>query len=83
VVGGFAGWFEIDGAPGPPRWKQGVAVLVALYPTTLLLGFVQRTFAADAPWVPALFVSNVVGIAILTWLLMPLVTRLLAPWLNR
>jgi uncharacterized protein len=83
VVGGFAGWFEIDGAPGPPRWKQGVAVLVALYPTTLLLGFLQRTFAADAPWVPALFVSNVVGIAILTWLLMPLVTRLLAPWLNR
>ena len=83
VVGGFAGWFETEGADRPPRWKQGVAVLVALYPTTLLLGFLQRTLVPDAPWIPALFVSNVVGIAILTWLLMPLVTRLLAPWLNR
>lgn len=82
VVGGFAGWFRVDSSREPPRWKQAVAVLVALFPTTLLLGLVQRTFVTDVHWVPALFVSNVVGIAILTWLLMPLATRLLASWLT-
>ncbi|HVR31871.1 MAG TPA: antibiotic biosynthesis monooxygenase [Acidimicrobiia bacterium] len=83
VVGGFAGWFQIDDTRPPLRWKQAVTVLIALYPTTLGLGFVQRAVAPEAPWVLSLFVSNVVGIAILTWLLMPVVTRLLGRWLQR
>ena len=83
VVGGFAGWFRIDHERQPPRWKQAVTVLIALFPTTLGLGFAQRTLTPDAPWIPALFVSNVVGIAILTWLLMPAVTRVLGKWLQR
>lgn len=83
VVGGFAGWFDVDGNREPPRWKQAVTVLIALYPTTLLLGWIQRGLLPDAPWIPALFVSNVLGIAILTWLLMPAVTRVLARWLQR
>ena len=83
VVGGFAGWFDFDGTTQPPRWKQAVAVLVALFPTTLALGFLQRNLAPGVPWVPALFVSNVLGIAALTWLLMPLVTGWLSRWLSR
>ncbi|MDX1447459.1 MAG: antibiotic biosynthesis monooxygenase [Acidimicrobiia bacterium] len=83
VVGGFAGWFQTDDSRSPRRWKQAVAVLIALYPTTLSLGWLQREFLPDAPWIPALFVSNVVGIAILTWILMPAVTRALARWLRR
>lgn len=83
VVGGFGGWFTADPQQEPKRWKQAVAVLIALFPTTLTLSLLQRWFAADVPWVPALLVSNVVGIAILTWALMPLVTRILAGWLQR
>lgn len=83
VVGGFAGWFQMDRTREPRRWKQGVTVLIALYPTTLSLGWLQQTFLPDVPWMPALFVSNVVGIAILTWLLMPAVTRWLDRWLRR
>ena len=83
VVGGFAGWFPAQGARRPVRWKQAVAVLVALFPTTLTLGLLQRWLVPDAPWVAALLVSNVVGVATLTWLLMPLVTRLLDGWLRR
>lgn len=83
VVGGFGGWFATDPHREPKRWKQAVAVLIALFPTTLALGVLQRWLTPDVPWVAALFVSNVLGIAILTWLLMPVVTRLLAPWLGR
>jgi uncharacterized protein len=81
VVGGFAGWFSTDRAP--QRWKQAVAVLIVLFPTTLGLGLLQRSLAPDMPWMAALFVSNVAGVALLTWLLMPLVTRWLAAWLGR
>jgi antibiotic biosynthesis monooxygenase (ABM) superfamily enzyme len=39
VVGGFGGWFPaVPNRPrGPKRWKQAVAVLLALYPTSLLV----------------------------------------------
>lgn len=82
VVEGFGGWFSST-SNAPVRWKQAIAVLLALYPTTLMLGAVQRTVAPDVPWVPALFVSNVLGVAILTWLLMPFVTTRLRSWLDR
>jgi uncharacterized protein len=83
VVGGFAGWFPAPGLPQPVRWKQAVAVLLALFPTTLTLGFLQRWLVPDIPWTAALFVSNVLGVSVLTWLLMPLVTRWLGGWLRR
>jgi antibiotic biosynthesis monooxygenase (ABM) superfamily enzyme len=83
VIGGFAGWFPVPGLPQPVRWKQAFAVLLALFPTTLTLVFLQRSLVPDAPWVAALFVSNVLGVSTLTWLLMPLVTRWLGGWLRR
>lgn len=82
VVHGFGGWFVTRDERPPPRWKQAVAVLIALYPTTLTLGWLQRTLAPDVPWIPGLFVSNVLGIAVLTWVLMPALTKLLDPWLR-
>jgi len=82
VVGGFGGWFATEAPFTPPKWKQATTVLIALFPMTLTLSLIQGWFAPDVPWVPALFVSNVVGVAILTWILMPLVTTLLRPWLS-
>lgn len=83
VIGGFGGWFVAEKEQAPPRWKQAVSVLIALYPTTFVLSLVQQQFFADAPWMLALFVSNVLGIAALTWLLMPRLTAWLEPWLKR
>jgi uncharacterized protein len=83
VVGGFGGWFPATGARPPVRWKQAVAVLIALYPTTLTLGSLQRWLVPEAPWALALLVTNVLGVATLTWLLMPWLTRRLGPWLKR
>ncbi len=82
VVGGFAGWFAPKTSTAPDQWKTAVVVLLALYPTTLILSLIQRSLFPDVAWVPALFVSNVVGVAILTWALIPFVTRLLSSWLR-
>ena len=83
VVGGFGGWFVAEKAAAPKRWKQATAVLIALYPTTLTLSLLQRQFVSGVAWPLALFVSNVLGILALTWLIMPRLTKLLASWLER
>ncbi len=82
VVEGFSGWFGVTSEKLAPLWKQAVTVLMALYPTTLTLAYVQSKVAPDLHWIPAMFVSNVLGIAILTWVLMPIVTKALAGWLK-
>lgn len=85
VVGGFGGWFPA--APslprGPKRWKQAVAVLLALYPTSLVITAVRSQVAPDLNMVAAVFVANVLGVAVLSFFLMPIVTRWLDAWLSR
>lgn len=82
VVEGFSGWFGVTSEKLAPLWKQAVTVLIALYPTTLTLAYIQSKVMPDVHWIPAMFVSNVLGIAILTWILMPIVTKALAGWLE-
>jgi antibiotic biosynthesis monooxygenase (ABM) superfamily enzyme len=83
VLGGFAGWFTFDGSSEPPRWKQALVVLVALFPIALLITFVRSQLWPGAPMVPAVFIGNVIGISVLTWVVMPPLTRRLAGWLRR
>lgn len=83
VVGGFAGWFGPEGEGGVKRWKQAAVVLLALFPTSVGLTVLRGALLPDLPLLPAVFVTNVVGVAILTWLLMPVLTRLLHGWLRR
>lgn len=83
VVGGFGGWFDATGAAPVKRWKQASVVLLALFPTALVLTVLRREFLPDLSMVPSVLLSNIVGVAILSWGLMPVLTRLLGPWLQR
>ncbi|MBN6054868.1 antibiotic biosynthesis monooxygenase, partial [Nonomuraea sp. RK-328] len=87
VRSAFAGWFRSDGAQGqgaPPAWKQAMSVLLVLYPTVMILdltvGRVLR--GASLPLSVVLFAGNVLSVALLTWVLMPLVNRVFAWWLR-
>lgn len=84
VLGGFAGWFAPSGgSPGVKRWKQACTVLLALFPTSVAITVARDVIAPDLPMVPAVFVGNAIGVAALSWLLMPSLTRWLDPWLRR
>ncbi len=80
VVGGFAGWF----APGrtTPTWKQATLVLLALYPTALVVGFLRNQVAPDLSFPVATFIGNALGVIILSWFLMPPLTRRFQRWLT-
>lgn len=83
VVGGFAGWFP-GGDPKPPkRWKQAALVLLALYPTSLAIGVVRTALWPDLAGPLATLVANAIGVAVLSWVLMPALTRRFRRWLQR
>lgn len=86
VGSGFPGWFRLAAGPGrtaemPPDWKQAMTVLLVLYPTVMLLArWLSPHLGFLAP-ATSMFVGNVVSVALLTWVLMPAVSRALSFWL--
>ena len=84
VMGGLAGWFTLPGrtAPrAPSRPKMAAVTFLGVFPLTSLL---PRSVAALTPgWHP--LAQNVVVtaliVATLTWVVMPLLTRVFARWL--
>lgn len=82
VVGGWGGWFDL-GEDQPRRWKQAVVVLLALYPTILLLTLIDNRWVPDPPLPLDVLMTNIAGVVILTWLLMPRLTRAFNNWLSR
>ncbi len=76
------GWEVLSGQAGP-RWKMALVVWAGVFVTSQLL------YAALAPWSahwPRLLLGALVSgavVAILTWLVLPVVTRWLRGWLQR
>ena len=83
VVGGFAGWFSGTTSATPKQWKQAALVLLALYPTSLAIGVLRDQLYSGLTGPLAVLVGNAIGVAILSWLLMPALTRRFDGWLRR
>jgi antibiotic biosynthesis monooxygenase (ABM) superfamily enzyme len=77
---GLEAWFRSP-VP-PPRWKMAVATLCGVYPTSLFLTYVLGPFPQGLH--PALRTLIVAGcmVGLLTWVVMPQVTKVLKPWLS-
>lgn len=69
----------------PLRWKQTVAILIGMYPANLALSFVISTL----PWwselpIPVRVAIQVIVLApLMTFVMMPAVTRIMRGWLTR
>ncbi|MFE2086516.1 antibiotic biosynthesis monooxygenase [Streptomyces sp. NPDC059460] len=86
VGSAFSGWFRFgegkqDNAPS--NWKQAMTVLLALYPTVMVLNLTEGRWLdkLGVPGYIGLFIGNMLSVSALTWLLMPLVNKALAFWL--
>jgi antibiotic biosynthesis monooxygenase (ABM) superfamily enzyme len=86
LPGGFGPWFAgLDRGPEaapPPSWKFALTVLLALYPTVMLLTVFPGMFTKS--WWPAvaMLLSNALSVSLLQWAVTPVLTRLLVPWLK-
>lgn len=81
VVGGYAGWFSAQRPVA--RWKQTITVLLGIFPISLLVTLIREQVAPDLPMPLAVAVSSAIGVTLLTYVVMPRLTRLLAGWLRR
>lgn len=86
-VTGLEGWFAVNRGPGapvvaPPPWKQAFSVLLALYPTVMLLGVATNPLMNGLNLPLQMLIGNTLSVALLTWLIMPRVSRWLSFWLD-
>ena len=82
VRSGLETWFTVPGqhAPPvpPPRWKMALVTWLALLPQALLLG---QVIPASLPVLVRVSLATAIPVAMLTWVLMPRLTKLLYGWL--
>ena len=95
---GFGQWFSVNAVSmvQTPAWKQAMTVLAVLFAMVSLLNITigdallggwtirgEKIYEGlGLPFPVVVFVGNAIGTALLTWVLMPIVTRLLAWWLD-
>jgi antibiotic biosynthesis monooxygenase (ABM) superfamily enzyme len=95
---GIEGWFdapverpvELEGAPEPveravpPRWKQSVSIWLGFFPVnlafSLLVGFVPGWDGVAVFW--RVLITTLVLTPIMTFWVLPAVTRIIRPWLH-
>lgn len=78
---GLDGWF--NEATRPPRWKQSLVIWLAFFPVSLLFNLLFGGYLSDWSLLSRVFVTTVALTPLMTYLVIPQVTRLLAPWLQR
>lgn len=95
---GFGQWFSVNATAmvQTPAWKQAMTVLAVLFPMVSIVNITigdavgggwtiegQSIYKGlGLPFPMVVFIGNTIGTILLTWVLMPLVTRLLAWWLD-
>jgi antibiotic biosynthesis monooxygenase (ABM) superfamily enzyme len=95
---GFSQWSALNASATAqvPAWKQAMTALAVLYAMVSVLNITLGNFIGKGlrvegrpvlsglglPFPLVVFVGNAVGTILLTWVLMPVVTRLLNWWLS-
>ncbi len=68
-------------AAPPPAWKMALTTLLGLFPLVLWLAPVLLDALEGWPHALAVFTTVALLVALMTWVVMPLLIRLLRPWL--
>jgi antibiotic biosynthesis monooxygenase (ABM) superfamily enzyme len=84
VLTGLEAWFTLPtqpGTPPPPRYKMAILTWVTIFPLITLVVVATAPLVGSLPLVARLAVTTGVTVPLMTWVVMPRVTRLLHRWL--
>jgi antibiotic biosynthesis monooxygenase (ABM) superfamily enzyme len=84
VLTGLEGWFALPSQATrkpPPRHKMALVTWLGIFPLVLLLSSIVAPRLAPLGSVLSVAVVTALVVVAMTWLVMPLLTRLLAGWL--
>jgi uncharacterized protein len=79
---GLEAWFRSPHQP-PVRWKMALATFLGVFPTAMFLNLTISPAIKSWPFLVRSVAFNACMVALLTWAVMPLVTRALHHWLVR
>ena len=82
---GLESWFTLPGAPLQrlPKWKMAIATFLAVFPVAMILNLTFGPVIQSWHFLLRNAFFNACVVALLTWVVMPLVTRALHGWLHR
>ena len=81
---GLDTWFAPTPSPsGPPRWKTFLMTATVIVILQTLISTLLRPLVADWPTFPRTVVVIIPVVALMTWLVMPQLSRRLSTWLYR
>jgi antibiotic biosynthesis monooxygenase (ABM) superfamily enzyme len=85
ITPGLEFWLSPPGVKHARPYKQFLLVLAVIYPMTFLMSAVLSPVFAESPGMAMLALRNLINsvtvIALMTWVIMPRVTRAVAGWL--
>ena len=87
---GIEGWFAQPGdvhlsvpeTVVPPRWKQMVSIFLPFFPLSLLANFLLHPLTREWPLPLQVLLATCVLTPLMTYVFLPVTTRLLGPWLR-
>jgi hypothetical protein len=78
---GLEAWFRSPHHP-PPRWKMAAATFLGVFPVAMILNLTLGPLIHSWHFLLRNALFNMCVVALLTWVVMPLVTRWLSGWLH-
>jgi antibiotic biosynthesis monooxygenase (ABM) superfamily enzyme len=82
-VTGLETWFTLPGGPGtaPPPYKMALLTWITIFPLITAIVVVTGPLIEDLPLAVRLGITTGLAVPLMTWVVMPRVTRLLRGWL--
>ncbi len=86
VATGFGSWFAFNAEDGiaAAAWKQAMVVICALFPVIMIDNMILENVLNNigASFAVNIFIGTTLSTVILTWLLMPVISRTMDWWLS-
>jgi antibiotic biosynthesis monooxygenase (ABM) superfamily enzyme len=83
---GLESWFGLPGktsVPVMPLWKMAIVTWLGVNVAVNTMTFALRPVVGSWPFIPQSIVVNAFVVVLLTWIIMPLLTRCFRSWLYR